>query len=153
MWIPSWPWYSGPALTSSIDKFEGSWEIQSTCALCTWRRLTTMSPRLPCGQCCGSMGYWGHCCKPFGPYLTAVRAVSAFLTVIQTHWWVSRSTREELEGSARIKDVWVFLLNLMSLRPSPRYAVENGRIDGWRDLFQGLQRPQRHMQIYHFKYI
>jgi len=49
--------------------------IQSTCALWTWRRLMTVSPRESCGEYCGSMGYRGCWYKPFSPCTTKVSCV------------------------------------------------------------------------------
>ena len=87
-------WTSSSPLQGYL-RGHGSLHIQSTCALWTWRRLTTMSLWAPCGWCCGIMGYWGRCCELFGSYITAVRAVSAFLAVSQT--------RSQLVlGSARV---------------------------------------------------
>ena len=99
MWFPSWPWNSGPALypcrvVGGGGGGHGSLLIQSTCALLTWRRLTTVSPGESCEGYCGSMGYRGHWDVPFGPCTNKVRAVSVFSAQSQTRsQWVLDSAK------------------------------------------------------------
>uniref|UniRef100_A0A3Q0TAJ5 Ig-like domain-containing protein n=1 Tax=Amphilophus citrinellus TaxID=61819 RepID=A0A3Q0TAJ5_AMPCI len=54
----------------------GSLPNQSTCALWTWGRYSTVSLGVSCGRSCGSMGCLARCCGPFSLCTTAVRAWS-----------------------------------------------------------------------------
>lgn len=68
--LPLWVWWW----------VHGSLLIQSTCALSTWRSLTTLFLGEPSGGYCRTMRYLGHCNKPPSPCLTKMRVVSRILT-------------------------------------------------------------------------
>ena len=92
MWFPSWPWNSEPALYPCrvVGGGHGSLLIQSTCALWTWRRLTTVS----LGESWREYGVPGPLVRAIRSCTNKVRAVSAFSAQSQARsQWVLDSAK------------------------------------------------------------